>query len=201
MNKPEDMQADLKELAILKAAFEAFSRYGLKRTSMDDIAKGAGMSRPALYLRFAGKEDIFRALAIRHFEAAEGDVRQAIAEGGTPDVVLLAVMSALDGKMMEAMMTSPHAAEIIDGKTMLAESVVRDAEERIALLIAGWIADGVATGRLTLDGLKASPKDVALLLLKAKHGLKDAGTTFADYRAGTAQLAALFGKALTTKPL
>ena len=53
--------------AILDAAFHAFATYGYRRTAMDDIARGAGMSRTALYLHYRNKEDIFRSLALRYF--------------------------------------------------------------------------------------------------------------------------------------
>ena len=53
---------DGKRGAILKAAFEVFITYGFRKTSMDDIARAAGMSRPGLYQLFANKTDIFRAL-------------------------------------------------------------------------------------------------------------------------------------------
>ena len=47
--------------AVLHAAFNTFVSYGFKRTTMADIADAAGMSRPALYLLFKNKTDIFRA--------------------------------------------------------------------------------------------------------------------------------------------
>ena len=56
--------------AILDAAYQAFARYGYRRTSMEEIARGTGMSRASLYLQFANKEEIFRALVERvHGEA------------------------------------------------------------------------------------------------------------------------------------
>jgi Transcriptional regulator len=47
--------------AILNAAISIFSRYGFKKTSLEDIADAAGISKQGLYLYFKGKEDIFRA--------------------------------------------------------------------------------------------------------------------------------------------
>ena len=119
-----DSKSDAKETAILTAAFDAFARYGLRRTSMQDIAKGAGMSRAALYLRFAGKEDIFRALARHHFTAAKADIEQALARKASVADTLLAVFVALDGQVSEAMMTSPHAEELIDNKSAFIDAQV-----------------------------------------------------------------------------
>ena len=52
---------DKHERAVAAAA-EQFMRYGFQRTTMADIARAAGMSRPALYLLFPGKEQAFEAL-------------------------------------------------------------------------------------------------------------------------------------------
>src|SRR3546814_1937855 len=47
------------------AAADQFIRYGFARTTMGDIARAADMSRPALYLLFPGKEELFEA-AVTH---------------------------------------------------------------------------------------------------------------------------------------
>ena len=70
-----DGSHDPKRDIILDAAKEVFLRYGFSRTTMDDIARGAEISRPALYLHFRNKGDIYRALAMRllahGFDAAQ----------------------------------------------------------------------------------------------------------------------------------
>lgn len=55
---PEDKQADRRRV-ILNAAFECFLQYGFAKTSLDDVAKKAKLSRPLLYLSFKNKEDLF----------------------------------------------------------------------------------------------------------------------------------------------
>lgn len=50
--------------AVLDAAYECFLQYGFAKTSLDDVAKKAKISRPLLYLLFKNKEDLFVA-AIR----------------------------------------------------------------------------------------------------------------------------------------
>ena len=51
-----------KEEHILSAAREVFLRYGYSRTTMADVAKAAGMSRPSLYLLYPGKEQLYSAV-------------------------------------------------------------------------------------------------------------------------------------------
>ena len=48
--------------AILQAAIEDFSNKGFFNTSLDDIAKTAGVTRGAVYWHFNNKADIFNAL-------------------------------------------------------------------------------------------------------------------------------------------
>lgn len=69
---------------VLGAASDLFARWGFDKTSMDDIAQGAGISKGAVYLEFAGKEELFRAVMyrelgrhmedwLRRFEADPGE--------------------------------------------------------------------------------------------------------------------------------
>ena len=41
---------------------KVFLAYGYSRVTMDDIARAAEMSRPALYLLFRNKAEIYRAI-------------------------------------------------------------------------------------------------------------------------------------------
>ena len=54
----EDKQA-VRRKAIIDAALECFLQYGFAKTSLDDIAKKAKLSRPLLYLLFKNKEELF----------------------------------------------------------------------------------------------------------------------------------------------
>lgn len=48
---------------ILKNAKELFKRYGLKKTTMEDIAKSSGKGKSTLYYYFKSKDEIFEAVA------------------------------------------------------------------------------------------------------------------------------------------
>ncbi len=46
---------------ILEAALKVFARHGFKKTSIEDLAKGAGVSRQTIYSHFKSKEEVFKA--------------------------------------------------------------------------------------------------------------------------------------------
>ncbi|TAG30719.1 MAG: TetR/AcrR family transcriptional regulator [Rhodobacterales bacterium] len=190
-------QIDPKEAAILRAAFECFARYGLRRTSMADIAAGAGMSRPALYLHYAGKEDIFNALVRVHFETSETAVERVLAQPGPPAEVLLAAFHAIDGEAVEAMLNSPHADEILSASGPFSQTAVVEAHARIMRHIARWIERGVSEGRYSLDGLNTNADEFAEVVMATKIAIKSFAKDFAQYRAAQSRVAAIFGKALS----
>ena len=47
---------------VITAATNVFLRYGYTRTTMNDIAKAAGLTRPTLYQSYPDKEAVFRAV-------------------------------------------------------------------------------------------------------------------------------------------
>ncbi len=48
---------------ILDAAYVCFTRHGVRRTTIDDIARQSGMSRGAVYQCVRNKQEAFRLLA------------------------------------------------------------------------------------------------------------------------------------------
>ena len=56
--------SDEKKSRILNAGKGLFLRCDYKRVNMNDIAEAAGISRPALYLVFKNKEEIFKSAAV-----------------------------------------------------------------------------------------------------------------------------------------
>ena len=45
--------------AILEAAWACFVQHGYAKTSLEDVARRAGLSRPLIYLHFANKNELF----------------------------------------------------------------------------------------------------------------------------------------------
>jgi AcrR family transcriptional regulator len=50
---------DEKAIRILKAARRRFERFGVKKTTMDEICRDVGISKKTLYEHFSSKEDLF----------------------------------------------------------------------------------------------------------------------------------------------
>ncbi|MEV7045101.1 TetR/AcrR family transcriptional regulator [Amycolatopsis sp. NPDC051061] len=69
--------------AVLESALLTFARHGYRKTSMDEVARSARISRPGLYFLFASKQDLFRAAVTRALEqdlAAAGEILEDTAK-------------------------------------------------------------------------------------------------------------------------
>lgn len=176
---------------ILDAAFHAFATYGFRRTTMDDIARGVGLSRSALYLHYRNKEDLFRKLAERYFTDALAAMEAALmAPGQTPEQALIAAFTAKDGKFMDVVLGTPHGAELMDAGMTLTCDLFQQAEALKIGLLSRWL-----TALPMAEGI-GSAEAVARTIMVSAMGLKFPGQTLDGYRQGQRQLARLFARAV-----
>lgn len=78
--------------AVLDSALTTFARFGYRKTSMEEVARTARISRPGLYFLFSSKEELFRA-------AVSQTLEDDLAEVG----VILAVQDRpLSDRMLDA---------------------------------------------------------------------------------------------------
>ena len=158
--------------AIIAAAFDVFINYGFRKTSMDDIARSAGMSRPALYQVFRNKTEIFRAASLNILEAAGHEARAAFATG-KPFVERL--YDSLDRSILNLhrkIEATPHGAELMG----VNEEVAGDIEEQWCTRMIDAITDGLieaeAAGEIAIRPLGIEARVVAALIMQAMEGMK-----------------------------
>ncbi len=161
---------ELRRRRILEGAREAFLAYGFQRTTMDDIARAAEISRPALYLMFKNKTDIYRALAIDFGTEIVAGARAALAgEGTLAERLGKSVGCAIS--MAGEIETSPHGAELLDMKNKLAEDVIAEWRREMVTLVEAAIED--ARQKAGKDAAPAVPPTVlANMLVDALDGMK-----------------------------
>jgi AcrR family transcriptional regulator len=80
---------------ILRAGLRCFAERGYAATAMQDIARAARVSKPALYYHFRDKADLFRALVTEAHEARFRRLQAALRSGGDVRSRLTAVMHTI----------------------------------------------------------------------------------------------------------
>ncbi|MGD1921198.1 MAG: TetR/AcrR family transcriptional regulator [Pleurocapsa sp.] len=95
---PERTKSETKTAAILKGAMKEFLKNGYAATSMDKVAKSAGVSKATVYSHFGDKEKLFNALiqdlVKDKFQTVMG-LEQPQSLEQDPKIVLSAIMSKM----------------------------------------------------------------------------------------------------------
>lgn len=110
-NKPlQEERSKRQERAerILDAAAELVQRWGYKKTTIDDIARHAGVAKGTIYLHWKTREDLFMALIIREDLKLAEDMKQRIAndpQGSTlRGFVKHTTLAAMKNPLMKALL-------------------------------------------------------------------------------------------------
>ena len=188
---------DLKRQRILERAAKVFLAYGIQRTTMDDIAKAAEMSRPALYLLFRNKIDIYQAIALSYFDASVAGARQVLAGDGPIDERLNLLLERSIFAMMEEFMRSPHGPEILDMKNQLAAEVLAGWKRAMASLVAEALDRAARDSGVDLAARGYSAETLASLFWDAIEGMKARLQNLDELREAARSLVSMTARAVT----
>src|ERR1700738_127512 len=126
-------------IRILDAAMLVFRRQGFRRSSIEQAAEAAGLTRQALYHHFESKEALFRAAIERlHESALAAEIAAANAAekaGGSLADILVAEVSGRLGQLIASLEGSPHIEELFSEHLVHA----RDLYQKYAALYAGQL--------------------------------------------------------------
>ncbi len=103
-----------KRKRVLAAALDVFLRYGYKRVTMNDIAEAASISRPALYLVFDSKEEIFKGVYEHWVKETLTEIEIKIGKLKTPEEKLRAAFELWTVLPFERMRASSEATELFE---------------------------------------------------------------------------------------
>ena len=178
---PPRGDAETRRAAILDAALRVFGQYGYRRTTMDDIAREAGIAKGTIYLSFASKEEVFQALSRRLAQRMLAGAETARHRPGTTAGKLTAMHTAWFGTYAETIRRSPHAAELLDAKHRLSAGLVTDAGRRYQRLVRDVLAEAAA-GELDLEAAGLTADTAADLMIASARGLESIAASPAAYR-------------------
>jgi AcrR family transcriptional regulator len=93
---------DRNQTRVLDAALLAFLDFGIKRTSMVEVARRCGLSLATLYRRFASKSDLIQAVGMRQArqfveEVDAAQQRQVDRDAGAEDQIVELFVAFLNG--------------------------------------------------------------------------------------------------------
>ena len=126
---------DDKKQHILNAALRVVTDYGFKRTSMEDIAREAGVSRPAIYQWFRNKDDVFLSCLDMVIEQAFSLAETKSAEQTSPKAKVAAYLKAYMGFYHSLLIAGRHGQELLDLNNRLGAQKSTAAMERFIMAL------------------------------------------------------------------
>ena len=166
--------------AILVAATAAFLRYGFKKTSMDDVARAAGVSRQGLYLYFDKKDVLFRE-ALQYLVSYYVSTARLVAEDGDLSFRdrLLGVFEAVHGTAFQS--ASPeHAFELLQSAQSADGALLVQLDRDLMGIVAALLAEAGAAERWEEAGVTVA--ELSEQLLMSAKGIKASVDTLTAYR-------------------
>lgn len=165
---------DARRHALLDAALGVFARYGFRKTSMEEVARAAQISRQGLYLHYATKEALLRAVVLNVLESGLRSAQSALGDATQPlDLRLVRAFDQWYGRHIG--MIRADATDLIEASKTLLGPVVCDYEAQFAKAIAAAIAESRLASAYGFQNLTA--EQLARTLQATAHGLKYASAT------------------------
>lgn len=194
MNKPEQNidRAQAKKDAVFEAAGEVFARYGFRRTTMNDIAEAAGISRPALYLLFENKDALFQALASYRLNQAIESALDVLDSEGDSKQRFTEALLVFERIFYEPIADSPHGAELMDISQSLASDMMMKEITRLHSALASTLSTAEAAGEVSFTKSSLKPKTFVELLFASLGGIKKKATSTKEFRKLVKQVADVF---------
>lgn len=150
---------------ILGAALQRMARTGLRHTSMEDVAKEAGLSRAALRLHFKNKEGLVRALLQRLNEQAIAAAESA-ARSDAPFATRLASVITAKAEVFLVMARSiPCANELLAEERRIAEDIASPCRERHLAILRRVLQAAAREEGLAFADQGTTAREVAKRLL------------------------------------
>ncbi|WP_300512808.1 TetR family transcriptional regulator C-terminal domain-containing protein [Aliiroseovarius sp.] len=143
--RPRTRIQERNRATILEAALEVFSRHGFRGSTLDQIAREAGLSKPNLLYYFPSKEAIHTELLSGLMESWLEPLRALKDDGDPVEEIIAYVLRKLDMARDLPRESRLFANEIVQGAPRIHDQIegpLKALVDEKAKVLRGWIAAG-----------------------------------------------------------
>jgi TetR/AcrR family transcriptional regulator of autoinduction and epiphytic fitness len=143
---------------VLAVALEVFGRYGFRKTSMDEVARSADISRQGLYLYFASKEALFRAAVRQELDTALAEACRCLDEESVAlEDRVVAALDAWMGRFVGSILAS-DIGNMLENSAMQLGNMATEFSAAFEARLSSAIAE--ATTEADRRRLGVTPKEI-----------------------------------------
>ncbi|MES2305456.1 MAG: TetR/AcrR family transcriptional regulator [Gemmatimonadota bacterium] len=157
---------------LLDSALTVFGERGYRATTLEEVAKHAGVSKGTVYLYFASKDDLFRAMVeknvIAMIESAEARVRE---HTGSAAELLETMMRTMWAKLSKSQMVC--VTRLVQSELPQFPEIQRYYWENVIVrhrrLLRAIVDRGIASGEFRPEAVAMVPTMVPALIVQLNH--------------------------------
>lgn len=153
---------------ILEAALKRFKRFGLAKTTMDEIAKDLEISKGSLYYYFPDKDRIYIAVVERIVAQCFADVSGFLKEAASMQAVTERYLSVKERILLEYHFLFGIHEWVSDKPGTLMRQIGELVQQSEQCFLSAWIRKGIAIGEVRQEH---DPEKTAQLLVQVLFGL------------------------------
>jgi AcrR family transcriptional regulator len=169
-----------RQAAILAAAVKVFFQFGYRKTSMEEVAAAAEVSRQTLYLQFRNKEQLFRAALEYVTEQMLASVRGvADSQNRTVEEKLKGIFEVLYGDPL-AVSSQVNIAELLAVARSQEGNIVSRFDAGVISIIGDTLTRAGTAAHWERHGIGA--QELAKHLIDTSTGIKSATDDASEYR-------------------
>jgi AcrR family transcriptional regulator len=158
---PQDPARQLERAhRILDAAAELILDRGYDKTSIDEVARRAGVAKGTIYLHWKTRDDLISALLRRERVLLLADIR----ESGP------ATLSALFGEFARALLRRPLLRAVLAGDSQVLGKLTRQKRSRQGAFDLGGAYDGYIAELIKRGAVRAEPGDQVTVVNSIVYG-------------------------------
>jgi AcrR family transcriptional regulator len=150
---------------IIDAAWSCFLQHGYAKTSLEDVARRAGLSRPLIYVQFANKRQLFSCAIEKMMDSDFASASELLGLKMDRKAKLLRIIEAWLLGPLARLMGSPQGDELFDQALEVAPALRDTHRRRTRQLLNAVIEDAAAAEvfQLALRGLLSDRPSIETL--------------------------------------
>jgi TetR/AcrR family transcriptional regulator, cholesterol catabolism regulator len=159
-----DLVSQLKRERIVSAAIDLFYRQGYGQTTLDQVAKALGMTKPFIYQYFRSKNELLVEICTRALKDAHETLSRLLSQQGTASEKLRIIvrdftLSVLNNQA-NAVIYSREETELAPRDRAMINQLRRDFDRRIVVLLE----EGIAAGELSMEDVRVTSFVIASMV-------------------------------------
>lgn len=181
IDEPSPAEA-ARRAGLLEASLAVFARFGYRKTSMDEVARAAQISRQGLYLHFANKEELLRATVGYACKSSLTDALKALATDAPLPERLASAFDEWVGRYVGRF--GADAADLMEAAETIAGTQIEETEKLFVDAITTALREGGVAAAYKPAGITA--RQLAENLASTAGGLKHWSDTREEFQEGMA---------------